>query len=103
MTPPDGSPCQLPDFPWDKLTEHAAPRAAHPDGIVDLSVGTPVDPTPEVVQDALAAAADSPGYPHDDRARADDGRRRIDWLARRLGVTGLGLDARAADRSAPRS
>ena len=28
-------------------------RAAHPDGIVDLSVGTPVDPTPEVVQEAL--------------------------------------------------
>ena len=26
---------------------------AHPDGIVDLSVGTPVDPTPEVVQAAL--------------------------------------------------
>ena len=41
------------------------PRQAreHPDGIVDLSVGTPVDPTPEVVQAALRAAADSPGYP----------------------------------------
>ena len=32
-------------------------------GIVDLSVGTPVDPTPELVQKALADAADSPGYP----------------------------------------
>jgi len=27
---------------------------AHPGGIVDLSVGTPVDPTPAVVQAALA-------------------------------------------------
>jgi aspartate/methionine/tyrosine aminotransferase len=31
--------------------------------LVDLSVGTPVDPTPAAVQAALAAAADSPGYP----------------------------------------
>jgi succinyldiaminopimelate transaminase len=36
---------------------------SHPDGIVDLSIGTPVDPTPDVVQDALRAAADAPGYP----------------------------------------
>jgi succinyldiaminopimelate transaminase len=31
--------------------------------LVDLSVGTPVDPAPEVVRAALAAAADAPGYP----------------------------------------
>jgi len=30
---------------------------------VDLSIGTPVDPTPAFIQDALRAAADSPGYP----------------------------------------
>ena len=54
---------RLPDFPWDRLTSYAATARAHPDGIVDLSVGTPVDPTPEVVQAALRAAADSPGYP----------------------------------------
>ena len=54
---------RLPDFPWDGLAEHAARARAHEGGIVDLSVGTPVDPTPEVVRDALAAAADSPGYP----------------------------------------
>jgi len=39
---------RLPDFPWDHLTEYAARARAHADGIVDLSVGTPVDPTPEV-------------------------------------------------------
>jgi succinyldiaminopimelate transaminase len=53
----------LPDFPWDVLEPAKARAAAHPDGIVDLSVGTPVDPVPESVQRALVAAADSPGYP----------------------------------------
>ena len=82
----------LPDFPWDKLTEYGDRARAHPDGIVDLSVGTPVDPTPEVVRDALAAAADAPGYPvtvglPETRQAA------VDWLGRRFGVTGLGLDA----------
>jgi succinyldiaminopimelate transaminase len=82
----------LPDFPWDQLTERAARARAHPDGIVDLSVGTPVDPTPEVVQQALAAAADSPGYPMT-VGRADTRQACVDWLARRLGVTGLPTDA----------
>ena len=36
---------------------------AHPGGIVDLSVGTPVDPVPDLVREALAAASDAPGYP----------------------------------------
>ena len=54
---------RLPVFPWDSLTEHARLARGHPDGIVDLSVGTPVDPTPAVVQDALRAAANAPGYP----------------------------------------
>jgi succinyldiaminopimelate transaminase len=53
----------LPDFPWDTLASAKALAAAHPGGIVDLSVGTPVDPTPDLGQQALAAAADSPGYP----------------------------------------
>lgn len=54
---------RLPAFPWDSLGAHRATAAANPDGIVDLSVGTPVDPTPVSIQRALAAAADSPGYP----------------------------------------
>jgi len=53
----------LPDFPWDSLADAKARAQSHPDGIVDLSVGTPVDPTPAIAQDALVAAADSPGYP----------------------------------------
>ncbi|MBM9507731.1 succinyldiaminopimelate transaminase [Actinacidiphila acididurans] len=54
---------RLPVFPWDRLEPYKATAAAHPDGVVDLSVGTPVDPVPDVVRQALAAASDSPGYP----------------------------------------
>jgi succinyldiaminopimelate transaminase len=59
---------------------------------VDLSVGTPVDPTPEVVQEALRAAADSPGYPLT-VGRADLRESCLDWLARRHGMTCLDMDA----------
>jgi succinyldiaminopimelate transaminase len=54
---------RLPTFPWDKLAPYKKTAAEHPDGIVDLSVGTPVDPVPEPIQKALIDAADSPGYP----------------------------------------
>ncbi len=54
---------RLPDFPWDKLATVKRLAAAHPDGLVDLSMGTPVDSTPVSVREALKAAADAPGYP----------------------------------------
>ncbi|WP_382465285.1 succinyldiaminopimelate transaminase [Streptomyces noursei] len=54
---------RLPAFPWDRLEPYKATAAAHADGIVDLSVGTPVDPVPALVRQALTDAADSPGYP----------------------------------------
>ena len=58
---------------------------AHPGGIADLSVGTPVDPTPERVRAALRAAADAPGYPF--TAGAPGLRAAIQgWLSRRLDV-----------------
>ena len=53
----------LPDFPWDSLAPFKERASSVPGGIVDLSVGTPVDPTPQVVRDALRSAADAPGYP----------------------------------------
>jgi succinyldiaminopimelate transaminase len=53
----------LPDFPWDTLASAKATATAYPGGIVDLSIGTPVDPTPDVAQQALARASDAPGYP----------------------------------------
>ncbi|WP_218827158.1 succinyldiaminopimelate transaminase [Actinoplanes regularis] len=53
----------LPDFPWDLLEPAKTRAASHPGGIVDLSVGTPVDPVPPVVRQALGDSADTPGYP----------------------------------------
>jgi succinyldiaminopimelate transaminase len=82
---------RLPDFPWDQLTGYAARARAHPDGIVDLSIGTPVDPTPDVVRRALEAASDSPGYPQTVGLPATR-QAAVDWLSRRHGVTGLALD-----------
>ncbi|MFJ5232601.1 succinyldiaminopimelate transaminase [Kitasatospora sp. NPDC088391] len=54
---------RLPVFPWDKLEPYKRTAEAHPDGLCDFSVGTPVDPVPELVQRALAAHTDTPGYP----------------------------------------
>ncbi|GAA3825900.1 succinyldiaminopimelate transaminase [Nocardioides panacisoli] len=54
-------------------------------------MGTPVDPTPEVVQQALREAADSPGYPLT-IGRPEARQAAVDWLARRHGVTGLDID-----------
>ncbi|MGW4804246.1 succinyldiaminopimelate transaminase [Kitasatospora sp. NPDC004272] len=54
---------RLPVFPWDKLEPHKRTAQAHPDGLCDFSVGTPVDPVPELIQQALAAHTDTPGYP----------------------------------------
>lgn len=56
-------PLDLPDFPWNALLPYRETAAAHPDGVVDLAIGSPVDPVPVLIRDALAAAVDSPGYP----------------------------------------
>ncbi len=54
---------KLPDFPWDALAPYGAIARTHPEGAIDLSVGTPVDPTPEFIQSAFRDASNSPGYP----------------------------------------
>jgi len=54
---------KLPDFPWDLLEPAKAVAAAHPGGIVDLSIGTPVDSVPGFIRQALFDASDAPGYP----------------------------------------
>ena len=54
---------QLPDFPWDALAPYAEVARKHPEGAIDLSVGTPVDSTPRLIQDALANNSNSPRYP----------------------------------------
>jgi succinyldiaminopimelate transaminase len=82
----------LPDFPWDSLDGYAATARSHPGGIVDLSVGTPVDPVPVSIRDALASVSDIAGYPTTHgipalRAAA------IDALRRRHGIEGIEADA----------
>ena len=82
---------RFPDFPWDTIAAAKARAAEHPDGLVDLSIGTPVDPTPEVARQALIAAADSPGYP---TVLGPVSLRQavVDWLERRFSITGVGTD-----------
>jgi succinyldiaminopimelate transaminase len=78
----------LPVFPWDTLADVTALARSHPDGIVDLSVGTPIDPVAPLIRQALADASASPGYP----ATAGTPALResaVAALARRYGVTAL--------------
>jgi succinyldiaminopimelate transaminase len=81
----------LADYPWDAVAPYAARARAHPDGIVDLSIGSPVDATPPVVAEALAAATDAHAYPQTVGTPAL--REAIaHWYARRRGVPGLGAE-----------
>ncbi|WP_417233464.1 succinyldiaminopimelate transaminase [Arthrobacter sp.] len=78
----------LPDYPWDALAPYQQRAAQHPDRVLNLSIGTPVDPTPVLVREALAAASDAPGYPTTHGTPAL--RQAIaDWYARRRNTTGL--------------
>lgn len=79
------TPHSLPDFPWDSLAPYKAKASSHPDGIVDLSIGTPVDDVAEVIQNALAKNSNTPGYPTtigtiEFRTAA------VNWLKRKLEV-----------------
>jgi succinyldiaminopimelate transaminase len=75
----------LPDFPWDRLVPYTVRAREHPGGVVDLSVGTPVDPTPELAQQALQGASNAPGYPFTAGTEAVRSAAAA-WLTRRLGV-----------------
>lgn len=83
---------RLPDFPWDSLADATSMARAHPDGIVDLSVGTPVDPVPALLQEALSSAADSPGYPTT-HGTTELRQAAVDSLRRRFGIAGVEQDA----------
>lgn len=79
---------RLPEYPWLGLKPYAAKVAAHPEGGFDLSVGSPVDPTPSAIAEALAAASNAPGYPSTGGTEALR-EAVVDWFARRRGVPGL--------------
>lgn len=82
---------ELPDYPWDRMAPFAQRARRHPDGAIDLSIGSPVDPTPELIRTALAEATDAHAYPT--TAGTPALREAIvAWYARRRGVTGLSVD-----------
>ena len=87
---------QPPAYPYDRLDQARAKADGLPGGIVDLSIGTPTDPPPPAVLDALARADASGmvrGYPPS--IGTTDLRLAIaEWWKRRFGVD-LPLDALA--------
>lgn len=83
---------RLADFPWDQISSFRERASAHPGGLVNLSMGTPVDPTPDVIRAALSAEADAPGYPTT-IGQLELREAAADWMARRWGVHGLSTDS----------
>ena len=79
---------RLPEYPWEQLKPYAAKAALHERGAVDLSVGSPVDPTPAIIQDALNSSSNAPGYPSTG-GTAEFKAAVVEWFARRRGVEGL--------------
>lgn len=78
----------LPQFPWDSLAQAKAAAAAHPEGMVNLSVGTPVDEVAPIIRRGLSENAAEPGYPQ--TVGTPELRDAIvAAMARRYGVTGL--------------
>jgi len=78
---------QLPDFPWDALAPYGDKARSHPKGIIDLSQGTPVDSTPEFIQQVFRDASNSPSYPV--TAGTPELRAALKkWATERLGATG---------------
>jgi succinyldiaminopimelate transaminase len=79
----------LPPYPYDRLDEVKAVAAGHEGGIVDLSIGTPCDPPPPAVVEALGHSGAERGYPPSIGTPALR-QAAADWLNR---VAGTRLDA----------
>lgn len=74
-----------PVYPYDRLNDAKAAAEALPGGIVDLSIGTPCDPPPQSVIDALGGSNAERGYPQSIGSPAL--RDAISgWMDRRLGI-----------------
>lgn len=82
---------ELPEYPWDAMAPFATQAREHPDGIVDLSIGSPVDPTPELIRSALSEATDAHAYPTTVGTPALR-EAIVEWFARRRDVAGLTID-----------
>lgn len=76
------------EYPWRSLDKYREIAGQHPGGTIDLSIGSPIDPTPDAVRLALAAASDSPGYPKTAGSAVLQSAI-VNWFEQRRGVTGL--------------
>jgi succinyldiaminopimelate transaminase len=75
-----------PPYPYDRLDDLRRVAERHDGGCVDLSVGTPTDPPPDLVIKALAESGAERGYPASVGSAAYR-EAAAGWLARRIGVT----------------
>lgn len=75
-----------PPYPYDRLDDLRVVADAFPGGCVDLSVGTPCDPPPAAVVEALATSGRERGYPPSIGTPAYR-QAAAGWLARRFGVS----------------
>jgi succinyldiaminopimelate transaminase len=75
-----------PPYPYDRLDDLRKAADSLPGGCVDLSIGTPCDPPPPAVVEALASSGVERGYPPSvgTVALREAAAR---WLARRFGAT----------------
>jgi succinyldiaminopimelate transaminase len=80
-----------PPYPYDRLDRLVPIASALPGGEVDLSVGTPCDPPPATVLEALATSNSERGYPPS-IGTPELRRAATDWMQRRFGVE-VGLDS----------
>ncbi|MDO4908262.1 MAG: succinyldiaminopimelate transaminase [Corynebacterium sp.] len=83
---------RLPGFPWDSLADARAKAESHPGGLVNLSVGAPVDEVAPSIQEALAKAAPVPGYPQT-IGTLELRETIVASLERRYNMTGLDTDS----------
>lgn len=74
-----------PPYPYDRLDELKALGERLEGGLVDLSIGTPCDPPPPAVVEALARSGAERGYPPSIGSAAYR-EAAAGWLLRRLGV-----------------
>jgi len=74
-----------PVYPYDKLAALAARADQHEGGAVDLSIGTPCDPPPPLVLEALASSGTERGYPSS-MGSAEYREAALSWMSRRFGL-----------------
>jgi len=83
-----------PPYPYDRLNELKAIANTHPGGVVDLSIGTPCDPAPDLVRDAMTATTAEVSYPPSIGSPEFRGAA-ADWLNRLVGTELTANDVRA--------